>query len=184
MSRPEEHANKRTGVLPKPEGLVRLIAKGPVLLYRMRMGWLLGHRALMLTHRGRKSGLVRRTVVGVFRYNKATEESIVVGSYGEKSDWYRNIQASPALRIDTGSSHYTPEQHLLTPDEAYEVFARYGHRHPFWVRTLVRLAGAPQDDLSAAYRVLGEAVPVVAFRPRGRTKRDVSAADVSENTGQ
>ena len=38
----------------------------------------------------------------VIRYDPESQESIVVSAWGEKADWYRNIQASPALEIRTG----------------------------------------------------------------------------------
>jgi hypothetical protein len=40
----------------------------PVSLYRLHLGWLLGHRFLLLTHTGRRSGLRRQTVLEVMEY--------------------------------------------------------------------------------------------------------------------
>jgi hypothetical protein len=39
----------------------------PIHLYRLDLGWLLGHRVLLLSHRGRKSGLIRATPLEVVR---------------------------------------------------------------------------------------------------------------------
>jgi hypothetical protein len=36
--------------------LLRLLFRTPTMLYRIRMGWLLGDRFLLLTHTGRKTG--------------------------------------------------------------------------------------------------------------------------------
>jgi len=46
----------------KPTGASRLAFRLPIYLYRLNLGWLLGHRFLMLVHRGRRSGLLRETV--------------------------------------------------------------------------------------------------------------------------
>jgi hypothetical protein len=46
-----------------PTGVSRLAFKMPIYLYRLNLGWLLGHRFLLLVHRGRKCGLLRETVL-------------------------------------------------------------------------------------------------------------------------
>ena len=51
----------------KPSGTLRLVFRLPIYLYRLNLGWLLGHRGLLLTHQGRKSGLLRETVLEVIR---------------------------------------------------------------------------------------------------------------------
>jgi deazaflavin-dependent oxidoreductase (nitroreductase family) len=101
----------------KPSGLLRLTFQLPVYLYRLKLGWLFGHRFLLLVHRGRKSGLLRETVLEVIRYDPTTTESIVLSGWGEKADWYRNIKASPALEVKTGGVRYAPEQRFLASDE-------------------------------------------------------------------
>jgi hypothetical protein len=40
--------------------------KLPLLLYRLGLGWIFGHRFLLLTHKGRRSGKVRQTVLARF----------------------------------------------------------------------------------------------------------------------
>ena len=74
------NAVRRIRVLswPKPTGIVRVAFRLPVYLYRANLGWLLGHRGLLLTHRGRKSGRVYQTVLEVIRYDPATCESVVL----------------------------------------------------------------------------------------------------------
>ncbi len=57
----------------KPSGFLRLAFRLPIYLYRLNLGWLLGHRGLLLIHRGRKSGLLRETVLEVVRYDPATK---------------------------------------------------------------------------------------------------------------
>jgi F420H(2)-dependent quinone reductase len=56
-------------------------------------------------------------VLEVIRYDPATRESVVPSGWGERSDWYRNIKASPALEVQTGGERYVPVQRFLAPDE-------------------------------------------------------------------
>jgi deazaflavin-dependent oxidoreductase (nitroreductase family) len=140
----------------------------PAYLYRFRLGWLLGRRFLLLTHRGRKSGLVRRTPLEVLYYDPHTSESVVLSAWGEKADWYRNIEACPAVEIETGGERYLPAQRFLTTEEAYTVITEYAIRHPLAARVLERVFGHPVTRSMASRRAFAGSVALVAFRPRGR----------------
>jgi hypothetical protein len=72
----------------RPRGFFRLLMRLPIYLYRLDLGWLLGHRFLLVTHRGRRTGLLRQTVVEVLHYDPATRESVVLSALGERADWY------------------------------------------------------------------------------------------------
>jgi hypothetical protein len=51
------------------------IFKLPILLYRLHLGWLLGKRFMQITHVGRHSGKVRRTVLAVLRFDEKSKTS-------------------------------------------------------------------------------------------------------------
>jgi hypothetical protein len=52
----------------KPAGALKLALRLPIYLYRLNLGWLLGHRFLLFAHLRRKSGLLRDTVLEVILY--------------------------------------------------------------------------------------------------------------------
>src|SRR5262245_37222143 len=83
------------------------VFKLPLLLYRLHLGWLLGKRFMQITHIGRHSGKVRRTVLAVLRFDEQTKEIYAVSAW-TGSDWYSNIQASPALQVESGFVRYVP----------------------------------------------------------------------------
>ena len=56
----------------RPNRALALGLRLPSYLYRFRLGGLLGHRFLLLTHRGCKSGLTRRTPLEVLHYDPHT----------------------------------------------------------------------------------------------------------------
>jgi deazaflavin-dependent oxidoreductase (nitroreductase family) len=153
------------GSMP-PSGGSRLAFRLPIYLYRLDLGRLLGHRFLLLVHRGRRSGLIRETVLEVLLYDPATRESVVLSAWGEKADWYRNIRATPALEVRTGGQRYVPEQRLLAPEENYAVLADYGRRHPLAFRVFARVFGYPLGGTEAARREVARSLRLVAFRPR------------------
>lgn len=149
----------------RPSGILRLLLRLPIFLYRRHLGWLLGHRFLLLTHRGRKSGIIRRTVLEVVRFDRATHERTVVSAWGTHADWFRNIQVAPALKIQTGTDCYIPIQRMLTPDEAYDWLTAWERQHPIEAWILPKLLGIPYDGSEHSRRALVAAVRLVAFRP-------------------
>jgi deazaflavin-dependent oxidoreductase (nitroreductase family) len=138
----------------------------PVYLYRLDLGWLLGHRFLMVTHHGRKTGLLRQTVLEVIQYDPHARESIVVAALGERADWYRNIQAAPLLEIQTSRHRYVPQYRFLSVEQTYEVWTAFERAHPLEARVAVRLLGWEYDGTEAGRRQLAGTVRLVAFRPR------------------
>jgi deazaflavin-dependent oxidoreductase (nitroreductase family) len=150
----------------KPAGALRLAFRLPIYLYHLNLGWLLGHRVLLLVHQGRRSGSLRETVLEVVLYNPATRESVVLSAWGEKADWYRNIKATPALEVRTGGQRYVPQQRFLPPEENHAVLAEYGRRHPLAFRIFARVFGYPVDETGTMRREFASSLHLVAFRPR------------------
>jgi deazaflavin-dependent oxidoreductase (nitroreductase family) len=150
----------------KPTGASRLAFRLPIYLYRRDLGWLLGHRFLLLVHKGRESGLLRETILEVILYDPATRESVVLAAWGEKADWYRNIWAVPALEVRTGGQRYVPEQRFLAPEENHIIICDYGRRHPLAFRVFARMFGYPLDGTETARREFACSLRLVAFRPR------------------
>lgn len=155
LSRPES----------RPTGALRLVLRLPTHLYRFKLGWLLGNRFLLLTHRGRNSGRVYRTVLEVVRHNPQSGESVVISGWGERADWYRNIKANPALEVRTGGERYVPEQRFLSQEEAYSEILGYEYRHPLAAAIAARLLGFGGKG-EATRRTFAERTRVVTFRPR------------------
>lgn len=149
----------------KPRGLVRMLFRLPIYLYRLDLGWLLGHRFLMLTHRGRKSGLLRQTVLEVLHYDPGTGESIVLAALGERADWYRNIQANPPLEVQTGRLRYVPQYRFLTSEETYQTWTNFEQAHPFEAQAASWVLGLEHDRTPAGRARLVHTLSLVAFRP-------------------
>ncbi|HTJ67155.1 MAG TPA: nitroreductase family deazaflavin-dependent oxidoreductase [Actinospica sp.] len=150
--------------------LARVMLKAPSRLYGAHAGWLLGHRFLRLTHRGRVSGREYRTVLEVVGHLEATGEYVVVSGLGRGSDWFRNIQAAPAVRVEVGRTGFTPVHRTLEPEEAAAVLADYEQHNrllaPLVRTALSRLLGWRYDSSPQARERLTAELPFVAFRPR------------------
>jgi deazaflavin-dependent oxidoreductase (nitroreductase family) len=146
---------------------LRPLLRLPIWLYRAHLGWLLGDRALMLTHRGRKSGLPRQTVLEVVRHDKATGACVIVSGWGEKADWCRNIQQDPRVWVHLGGRRFPARAVRLTEDEATREMAEYARRHPLAYRQLGNLLIGHLTGTEADYRAMAAGMPMFALRPAG-----------------
>ena len=139
--------------------------KVPLFLYRLRLGWLLGKRFMLLTHVGRHSGKVRRTVLAVLRFDEQTKEIYAVSAWNG-SDWYSNIQAAPALHVETGFVRYVPVQRTLSPEAMTTALIEYRKRHPIFSRIICRIPGWKWDLSDEEFLALAHTLRGVAFRPK------------------
>jgi deazaflavin-dependent oxidoreductase (nitroreductase family) len=150
----------------RPYGIYRWLANAPRWFYRLGLGWLLGHRMVQITHRGRKSGLIRQTILEVLHYDRQTHEVLVVSGWEGKTDWYRNIQHEPALEVRIGRVAYRPAQEFLSPEETSHLILTLFRQRPREVRFVGSLLGIDPNAPEPALRARIEAFfRGVRFRP-------------------
>lgn len=142
------------------------IFRSPILLYRLGLGWLFGHRFMLLTHRGRRTGKIRRTILAVLRYDRETKEIMAISAWSE-SEWYKNIQAAPALEVEIASVRYAPVYRTLTPEEIADLFEEYRHRHPLFTRVICQIPGWKWDSTRDEFLELARTLRGIAFHPKG-----------------
>jgi deazaflavin-dependent oxidoreductase (nitroreductase family) len=123
----------------------------------------------MLSHRGRRTGRLYRTVLEVVRWRPEESEAVVMSGFGTHAGWYRNVLDGGAVGIEIGGRRWRPEVRQLEPTEAASVLADYERRNrlvrPLARRILGRLAGFPYDGSEPSRKRLVQTLPLVAFRP-------------------
>jgi deazaflavin-dependent oxidoreductase (nitroreductase family) len=149
----------------RPAAFLIPILKLPLLLYRTGLGWLLGHRFMLLTHIGRRSGKVRRTVLAVLSFDPKTREIMALSAWSA-SEWYKNILAAPALRVETGFTRYTPIHRSLSSEEIAALFEEYRSKYPMFSRIVCRIPGWQWDSSHKEVLELAKTLRGVAFRPK------------------
>ncbi len=97
---PPARNTPRSGCLARAPQLMLPIFRLPLPLYRLGLGSLLGHRFMLLTHTGRRTGKVHRTVLAVLHFDPVTHEVKVMSAWG-RSDWVKN-----SLRGVCGTAAY------------------------------------------------------------------------------
>jgi deazaflavin-dependent oxidoreductase (nitroreductase family) len=131
----------------------------PTYLYRLRLGWLLGHRILLLGHVGRVSGQPRQTVLEILEHDPAQDSYVVASGWGPTAQWYRNVVANPEVTGHVGIKRIPMTAMLMSSDEGSEAFVRYAFRHRvaaryIWAPMLGRsVDGSVAEFKSFAYRM-------------------------------
>jgi deazaflavin-dependent oxidoreductase (nitroreductase family) len=157
--------------IAKPRGALRFLLRLPIHLFHWKLGALLDHRFMLFTHRGRKSGRIYETVLEVVLYDRPTRTSFVTSGWGDAPDWYRNIQARPAVKVQVGGGSYAPEQHFLRPDEVLHAWTRFRRKHPIEERIALRIyspRGVKYTSTQERRDAILGGLHMVSFRPRGR----------------
>jgi deazaflavin-dependent oxidoreductase (nitroreductase family) len=129
----------------------RALVRAPIWLYRARLGFVMGHRMLLLEHIGRKTGARRYAVLEVVE-RPAPDQYVIVSGFGERSQWYRNVLAEPHVRVSVGRRRDIPGvATLMSRDAAEAALARYAEHYPkTWARlepTLEAALKTPELDL-------------------------------------
>jgi len=148
-----------------PSKALRFGFRLPIILYRLKLGWLLGDRFLMLTHTGRKSGLPRQAVIEVVKHDKETNTYYIASGWGEKSDWYQNIRKTPQVTVHSGGRKFQTTAEFIPVEKAIEIVSIYAREHPIAFNELSRLflGERLKSDSNASERV-AQKMPMVAFR--------------------
>jgi deazaflavin-dependent oxidoreductase (nitroreductase family) len=154
-----------TGQPAPPTGLRRALFRAPIWLYRVGLGALLGRRFILITHVGRTSGTARQTVVEVVTIDSGTGAITVASGFGDRSDWYLNVLAHPAIAVQLGSRRLSVSAHRLSPDEAADAMVRYARRHPLAGRELCRFMGMRVDGSPADFAAAGRRIPMLRLVP-------------------
>ncbi len=156
-----------TGTLrkPVPRGLLRLLLRAPLALYRLRLGWFLGKRFLRFDHTGRKSGIERSTVLEVIRHDPASGACVIASGWG-KSQWYRNVTANPAVKFTLGARKHKAQAIRLSTNEAEWELRDYARRHPIALRKLAKMMlGQPFSGGDREFRELARRLPMFRLVP-------------------
>jgi deazaflavin-dependent oxidoreductase (nitroreductase family) len=154
----------------KNKSILRAFLRAPIHLYRLRLGFLLGHRFLLLTHTGRITGRRFQTVLEVMEYRERSHEAVVMSGFGRSANWLRNVETNGWAEINIGSEDFRASFRFLDEDDAMRVVAAYERHNQFmlpvvkWV--LSRLLGWKYTATEPDRRRLVRNLPLIGFRPQ------------------
>lgn len=161
------------GLRHQPGRIALAVFRLPLPLYRLGLGWLLGRTFLLVVHVGRNTGRLHATTAMVLTWDTRTREAVICSAWGPHADWFRNLRAHPAVRVQIGRKSFVPQQRFLTADDAFAVAVHFRRHHPWRLRLMSRVLGWGDLRTDAAVREFVGPRPFVAFRP-------ADAADASK----
>lgn len=165
-------AKQKKKIRKPPRGLSRIFYRFPIMLYRMGLGSLMGKRMLLLEHMGRKSGKKRRAVLEIIRHDPTVGVFYVVSGFGKRSDWIRNVEANPDVRINVAGKSSPAIAALLNQERTAAEILDYAERNPKLIRVLAdRLLGYKLDDTKEDLLQLASNLQVVRFHIRKEEPR-------------
>jgi deazaflavin-dependent oxidoreductase (nitroreductase family) len=157
--------------MARPGPILGRALRLPVHLYDLGAARLLGHRFLLLTHRGRRSGRLYRTMLEVVGWDPERREAIVMSGFGPNANRRLNVLAGGAVEVRIAGLRFEPRLRSLEREEAVGVVADYERRNrvagPIVRAILSRLAGFRYDGSAESRHRLVEALPLLAFGPSG-----------------
>lgn len=112
--------------LPRPTNpVMKALLKGPILAWRLGLGFLVGRNLMIVTTTGRQSGQPRRTALGFYAQHG---RKYVFTLRGPGTDWYRNILADPRVTLQTAAGREQVVARQVTAatefGEAYQFLGR------------------------------------------------------------
>jgi deazaflavin-dependent oxidoreductase (nitroreductase family) len=138
-----------------------LLARGPLLAFRLGLGPLVGRAFMVLTTTGRRTGRARHTMAF---FHEIEGRKYVAGAYGQGSHWYRNLRADPRVTVQTARGRESMRARRVTDEGELARVVGLLARRPRGALYLASqgLASAPEDVVRDARRIL-----LVALDPTG-----------------
>ncbi len=112
---------------------------GPITAYKLGLGPVIGKMILLLTTTGRKTGLARTTPL---QYELIDGVYHIGAVFGTRTDWVRNIQANPLVRVQVKNDCFTAKAAVFTDPEEIADFIEYRlEKHPRMIGAIMHLDG-------------------------------------------
>ena len=151
----------------RPNALLKFFFKVPVWMHKIGFGgWekLIGAEWMLITTRGRKSGKPRDAMVDVMDYDAASDTYYIEAAYGERADWYKNMQVNPVFEARVGRRKFSATATPLSNEGAGELMVKFFRKKPAYTRSVMAMVGMKFEG-EEELRVLGSKLTLLAVKP-------------------
>ncbi len=139
-------------VVPKDRvgKVLGVLFKGPLVLRRLGLGGLIPKNVLILTTKGRRTGLPRSTPM---EFSQGPEEDVylVMSGWGGHTDWYRNVSAEPKVKVWMGGRAWDAIAERVPDEEVARLIRELADAEPSAVNMWSRWSPVPIDGSEASY---------------------------------
>ena len=154
---------KKIGDPAPPRGFMLLLFRLPICLYKIKAGFLLGSRFLLLKHWGRKSGTLKETVVEIIDRDDVNGSVYVASGFGDKSQWFKNISANPNVVVVLKNKARDAKSEILPTDQAEIVLRRYAAKNLKLMKAVARLSGYEMDGTDEDVLAFSQVIKIIRF---------------------
>ena len=114
----------------RPSWLRSRLAKWALLAYRLRLGFLVAHKVMVLTTHGRLTGRPRRTPLW---YVREDDTLYCLSGWGASSDWLKNVRARSDVRLQVANEVWETRGRMVPDGEEVGMllemfYQKYGRR--------------------------------------------------------
>lgn len=133
-------------IIPYPKGLWRIAARLPLYLHQAGLGWLLRpFPVIILTTKGRKSGLARHAVL---EYRRHGSKLYLISAWGEQPQWYKNLVKQATVTVQFKGQEWQAKASTVTdPGEAMRALYMFKRTSPLYEMILASMSSASTIDL-------------------------------------
>ena len=144
--------------------LYRVLFKIPLLLHKMGLSALIPRNVLILTTKGRRTGILRRTPM---EYSPGPEKNVylVMSGWEGRTDWYKNARANPRVRVWLAGQEWDALAEPVPDAEVARLLKEVTHASPSTARIWSRWSDVPVDGSDAGYLAAAPHFPSFYLRP-------------------
>jgi len=141
-----------------------LLFKVPLLLRLLRLSFLIPRNVLILTTKGRRTGLPRQTPM---EYSPGPEKGVclVMSGWEGRTDWYRNARADPRVRVWLGGREWDAIAEPVPDGQVAHLMKVVTETSPSSSRIWSRWSQVPIDGSDASYLAAAPHFPALYLCP-------------------
>jgi deazaflavin-dependent oxidoreductase (nitroreductase family) len=141
---------------PTPNRLIKF-------LYSVGLGFLVGRIVLLLTTKGRRTGLPRTTPL---QYEEHDGKIYVMSAMGPRSDWYRNILVDPRVDVRMGTRRFEGFSEATTdPVKIANLLELRLKKRPWMVGRILEADGLPRSPSREELEEYSAGLAMVEIKP-------------------
>ncbi len=131
--------------------------------YSLGLGPIVGRWVLLLTTKGRKSGLPH---VVPLQYEEKEGVIYVASARGQKADWFRNILADPHVEVQVKGRRFRGLAEPITDlSSVVDFLEMQFKRHPLMMRAVLRFEGLPACPDRSQLEEYARKIALLAIKP-------------------
>jgi deazaflavin-dependent oxidoreductase (nitroreductase family) len=118
---------------------------------------------MLLKHKGRKTGVLRETVIEIIDQDKERGKIYAASGFGESSQWFKNICADNSVLLTIKNKEFPARARVLGSQGSEQVLKRYAMAHPGSIKGVAKLSGYKMDGSESDVTEFSRIIKIIEF---------------------